>query len=326
MSKLTDILACPRCGTALRTLSCGACQVDYPTHDEVPWLVADPQSNRSEWRNRWQAALGELEARQKAARSALGATPSSATTARLNSLAEGYAQQHRALKSLLSSLALAKPADLETYLALKTRLPSQMGLTSYQANVFRDWCWGDSENSASHKSMHDLLNTGAPGSLLVLGAGAGRLAYDVHQSLEPELTVALEINPYLTTLLKKMADGAELELTEFPLAPITGANAALPRTLSAPATTAAGFEVVLADAMRPPFLPASFDAVITPWLVDVIEATPQALLTEVNRLLKPGGQWVFHGSLGFTGADVGENINLEELIEIAGGCGWKSVV
>ncbi|MFV2090133.1 MAG: methyltransferase domain-containing protein [Pseudomonadales bacterium] len=325
MSKLNDILACPRCGTALQALHCNGCQMDYPTHDGVPWLVADPPGIRSEWRNRWQAALADLESRQKAARDALDRTSSTAATERLSSLADGYTHQHHALRSLLSSLGLARPADLETYLALKTRLPSQMGLTSYQANVFRDWCWGGTENSASHDTISNLLAPMPPESMVVLGAGAGRLAYDLHQSLGPDLSVSLEINPYLTMLLKKLAGGDNVDLTEFPLAPSSGARSAIRRTLSAPAVAAEGFEVILADAMRPPFLPASFDVVITPWLVDVIDAEPRELLAEINQLLKPGGHWIYHGSVGFTRAQVAENINLEELLEMAADRGFTDI-
>ncbi|MGD8418614.1 MAG: class I SAM-dependent methyltransferase, partial [Pseudomonadales bacterium] len=319
----SDCLACPRCGNPLTELRCASCQLDFPRHDGVPWLVADPDATRFEWRNRWQLALKDLEKRQQTARSALGQDPTPQTRTRLDNLAAGYAAQHGALKKLLAPLGLARPANLETYLALKTRLPTSMGLLSYDANVFRDWVWGEAENQASLDAVSEALAGTSPRSMLVLGAGAGRLAYDLHQNLATELTVALELNPYLTTVAHRMAAGDELTLTEFPLAPSRGDRSAIERVLSSPAPARAGFEVVLADARRPPFLPGSFDVVLTPWLLDVIDTAPGTLLAQINGLLTDGGTWIYHGSVAFDRADVSENLNIEELTGLTTASGFE---
>ena len=318
------MLACPRCDTALNAFSCPSCQLQFPIHDDVPWLVPDPDATRFEWRNRWQMALQQLELRQRGAREAIANASVPAPRDRLTNLAVGYAAQHRALKGLLKSLGLARPADLTTYLALKTRLPPHMGLTSYNANVFRDWCWGDSENESSADAVRSVLGKQAVGSMLILGAGAGRLAYDLHRAPDrlERLTVALDINPYLTTILKKLVGGESLQQIEFPLAPKTGDGSAIERRLRAPEPLEDSFEVILGDALHPPFLAESFDVVLTPWLIDVLDAPPESLLHEVNRLLKPGGRWVFHGSLAFNRADVCDDINLEELKGLAEACGF----
>ncbi|MGE0624891.1 MAG: methyltransferase domain-containing protein [Pseudomonadales bacterium] len=325
MTALAERLACPRCSTPLAGLSCTACQVDFPVHENVPWLVADPDATRLEWRNRWQMVMADLDHRQRAARQALANDPGPATRARLDNLADGYAAQHRSLKTLLADLGLTKPADLETYLALKTRLPSRMGLMAYEANVFRDWCWGERENQASLDAVRRALGDGTPESVLVLGAGAGRLAYDVHASCAPGLTVALELNPLLTTITRRMASGETVTLTEFPLAPKAGARSALARSLQAPAPAGKGFEVVLADANRPPFQAGSFDVVLTPWLLDVIDTPTETMLALINSLLIPGGRWIYHGSLAFDRPDISANLNLDELVVLVGDSGFDSL-
>jgi hypothetical protein len=297
--------------------------VDFPTREGVPWLVADPKATRLEWKNRWQMALRDLEQQQQSARAGLNAAESSATKARLQALADGYAAQQRALKLLLADLGLAGNADLTTYLALKTRLPTQMGLMGYEANIFRDWVWGQAENEASLRTIQGALAGRKHDASLVLGAGAGRLAYDLHQSDTAPLTVALELNPYLTTLTRKLADGETLTLVEFPLAPASGANSAIARTLEAPNQADDGFEVVLADVMRPPFQAGSFDLIVTPWLLDVISGDSADLLGLVNRMLRSDGHWVFHGSLAFQRPDPAQNINLEELQELAVANGFE---
>ncbi len=321
--ELLERLACPRCEQALGDLNCPSCQVDFPVQEGVPWLVADTKAIRLQWKNRWQMALRDLEQRQQSARDALKRSESQAAATRLATLADGFAAQHRALKLLLADLGLAGSTDLTTYLALKTRLPSQMGLMAYEANVFRDWVWGHAENEASLSAIRSVLPTDRHDACLVLGAGAGRLAYDLHDALSPALTTAVELNPYLTTLTRKLADGEVVSLVEFPLAPDSGAHSAIHRTLEAPAPARAGFEVVLADVMRPPFQAGSFDLVVTPWLLDVIAGDTAALLALVNRMLNPGGHWVFHGSLAFQRPDPASNINLDELRELAGACGFE---
>jgi SAM-dependent methyltransferase/uncharacterized protein YbaR (Trm112 family) len=334
VSELTDILICPRCSEALAdTLACQGCGIAFPTYDGVPWLMPDPSSARLEWRNRWQMALADLERRHRAARDALAKNPSLSTRVRLEQLAEGYAAQQRSIRTLLKSLGLAQPADLETYIALKTRLPTALGLNSYEANVFRDWVWGTKENKAARTEVNRALLGLERQSVLVLGAGAGRLAYDLHQHPDEDLdngtgtgsTVALEINPYLAAVLQRMVAGDSLNLTEFPMAPRSGTCSAMERTLKAPSPVREGFEVVLADALHAPFAAGSFDVVITPWLLDVIDAKTTAVMAEVNRLLKPGGHWIYHGSLAFNRPDVVENVNLEELLELADDCGFENV-
>ena len=94
------------------------------------------------------------------------------------------------------------------HVALGTELPVSQGLTTYYPNLHRDWCWGDSENRASLEAVLSSLPAGAsPRRVLVLGAGAGRLAYDLHEALRPVLTVALDFNPLFMLALQRIVTG-----------------------------------------------------------------------------------------------------------------------
>lgn len=291
---------------------------------DVPWLFADPDAARADWRNRWQLALAELENQADTTFAAARRTDSETVRSRLTHLGDGQREHLGAVRALLEHLDLAKPAALNTYLALKTRLPPETGLFSYAANVFRDWCWGDQENAASVQAVTSALGDLQPERVLVLGAGAGRLAYDLHQQLEPALTVALDVNPYLTTLLRRLSRGESLELTEFPRAPVDGRAAAIRRKLTAPCPARDGFEVLLADALRAPFRPGSFDLVLTPWLLDVINVPAEEVLPQVNQLLCDGGRWLLHGSLAFEHPDPTFRHDLAELIEVARSAGFDN--
>ena len=96
-----------------------------------------------------------------------------------------------------------------------------------------------------------------------------------------------------------MFAGERLELYEFPVAPRDLASHALLRTLAAPRRAREGLHCVFADANSPPFAAGAFDTVVTPWLVDVIDADLAALAAVVNRLLAPGGRWLCTGTLFF---------------------------
>jgi hypothetical protein len=202
------------------------------------------------------------------------------------------------------------------HVALGTELPVTQGLTSYYPNLHRDWCWGEAENRASLDAVTGCLPAGAkPRRALVLGAGACRLAYDLHQALRPALTVALDFNPFFLLSAARILAGPALELYEFPIAPRTIADHALLRRHAAPEPPAAGFHLVLADASAPPFRAGQFDLVLTPWFIDVAGEPAARLLARINALLAPAGHWVNHGSLAFADAAPEDAWSLEELLE-----------
>jgi hypothetical protein len=151
--------------------------------------------------------------------------------------------------------------------------------------------------------------------LLVLGAGGGRLAYDLHQRLEPLATVALDLNPLLLLVTQAVASGETVTLTEFPLAPKRAEYSAITRTLAAPESARPGLQPVLADALRAPFPAHSFDAIVTPWFVDIVEAPFADTCARVNTLLADGGTWVSFGSLTFTSPEIDAALSFEEAVD-----------
>jgi hypothetical protein len=313
---LRELLACPRCDAPVTAVGqawrCAGCEVDFPRVAGIPWLFAEPNAALGEWRGRLHFSLQRLEReRQSAAAPLAGATLRPATRARLESLERATRDHAERLRALLAPLELEQhAASYETYLALRTRLPSDQGLTTYYANLHRDWCWGDAENDASFEVLSAALRDAPPNRVLVLGAGAGRLAYDLHVRTAAAVTVALDFNPLLSIVAAGVTRGRAIELYEFPLAP-RGDTAVL-RTLSAPAPARAGLEFVLADAHRPPFRRAAFDTVVTPWLVDILPERFDLTCARVNALLADGGRWLNFGSLSFHDSDPAARYGLDE--------------
>jgi hypothetical protein len=327
-----SLLACPRCeyprlAATAAGYRCERCAVEFPRVGGIPWLFAEPLASLGEWRSRTATTLQTL--RHESARlaaAAQSASISELTRRRLRQLA-GATQEHaRQLERLLLPvLTTARTASYETNLAFRAAAPWDHGLMTYAYNVHRDWSWGEAENEASLRIVVDALAGASPGKTLVLGAGAGRLAYDVHMHGGADATVVLDFNPFLLLLAREITTGGSVTLYELPLAPKSLDQCAVPRTLSAAEPCREGLHYVLADAQRPPFAPGSFDTVITPWLVDILPEPFEHLSRRVNALLRDGGRWINFGSLSFHVADPALQYSPEECVDIVGQTGFDAV-
>lgn len=320
---------CPGCrGASLQKdegdWSCPACGRSFPVTLGIPWLFREPARVIAEWRNRLAFYLGELALEQRIAESDLAAASRASTRERLRLLAQASAGQQRRVAELLAPLELVTgPSPEATQLAFATALPRNQTLGTYYPNLHRDWVWGEEENARSLEQVAQALGEIEGRRVLVLGAGAGRLAYDVHQSLKSALTVVLDINPLLLFTAQRMFAGDRIELYEFPLAPREPTDVAVLRVLSAPCASRAGLECVFADALDAPFAPGSFDAVLTPWLIDILDEDFARLPGRINRLLEKGGRWVSFGSLSFAQSRPARRYGIQEVRELIEAAGFK---
>ena len=331
MTDLASLLACPRCDkTPLEPndggFHCKACKVDFPELNGIPWMFAEPQATLGEWRGRLQFALQQLGHEIAGLEQELKDEQlHSLTRRRVERYKKALEYHRRALNKLLRPLELqALHGNYESYLALRTRLPADQGLNTYYANIHRDWAWGDEENQASLKQVRSVLHDHAElGKVLVLGAGAGRLAYDVHRDLNCETTVAMDFNPLLMLVLQAVTRGEKLKLYEFPMAPLALEDDAVLRKLTAPEIVDDAFQLVLGDALRAPFPDETFDTIITPWLIDIISDDLPVLAARINNLLVGNGRWVNFGSLAFAATQRARRYSPEEAKAIIAESGFS---
>ena len=327
-SPLDVLLQCPACRAAplsrrAEFLVCGSCSSRYPTLAGIPWLFADPDRALGEWRNRLTLYLEEFGAATRGAEADLAESIRPTTRARLTRLRDAYRAQSRLVAALLQPLNLVTmPLAQAAQQAFASRLPMGQDLHSYYANLHRDWVWGTEENEQSLALVAAALGAGRE-RVLVLGAGACRLSFDLHQQASNPLTIALDINPLLLFAAQQIIAGQSVALFEFPLAPRGIEDVAVERQLRAPAAARAGLELLFADAWQAPFAPQSFDGVITPWLVDIVDLDFASIAMHVNRLLVPGGRWVNFGSLAFPWRRPALRLSREELEPVLVEAGFK---
>lgn len=325
-----DLLCCPCCGgplAAAATLSCTACTLEFPSIGGLPWLFPSPGAALGEWRARVHAFLAELEAQAARYRSALTDDVTRASTrSRLKLLAAACSDHARRLRALLAPLVVEGGAAApELYRALRPALPTNQGLTGYYANLHRDWSWGEAENEAGYAFIDRALGAAPPGRTLLLGVGAGRLAYDLHLRRQPEVLLAADLNPLLLLAARRLYAGETVELYEFPLAPRDIESHAILRRLAAPGPVGPGLHLVFADVTHGPFAADAFDTVITPWLIDILDEDLAVFAARLNRWLRPGGRWVNSGSLAFQGDDPARRYALEEVRQLVEAAGFGAI-
>jgi hypothetical protein len=209
---------------------------------------------------------------------------------------------------------------------LHDRLPQRDGLASDYDSLLRDWGWESVENDSRVECVREVLperKVFKAGKLLTLGAGACRLAYDLHLRYAPELSVAVDVNPLPLLLASRVLHGETVVLHEFPIAPLKQGLVA--RACAAPAPLAADgapFALVLADALHAPFKAGSFDTVLTPWLLDAVPQNLADWARTVNRLLVKGGTWINTGPLAFRHRNEAWCYGEEEVLELVAANGF----
>lgn len=335
-NNLSELLACPRCDkTPLSSKDgnyrCDACKIDFPSLNDIPWLFAEPDASLGEWRNRLHFALQQLSNDAQRIKAELIADDLGPLTRRRLDLQMNAADEHRnMLREILSPVDIqSMQASYESYLALRTRLPIDQGIHTYYTNVHRDWAWGAAENTASLKQVKTVVKGGDGddshlGDTLILGAGACRLAYDIHMWLDTKRTVAVDFNPLLLLIAKSVMQGDQTQLYEFPIAPKSIDDFAVLRNLAAPESVREDFHLVFGDAMRPPCAAKSFDTVVTPWIIDIVNEDLPTQAARINNLLKPGGRWINFGSLAFEHPDRSRRYSAEETVSIVEQAGFTA--
>jgi len=346
-------MACPNCGDALLTsaatgrkradqlpesIHCKTCEIEYPTvnygHASIPWMFPDSELAHLEWSARYRGFLQQVSNEHNSLNRALN--DSRLTTVgrqRVKHTLRAKREQRRQISDLLAPIGLDAD-DLVPAMThvLEQSLPKNQGLLSYHDNVFRDWAWNNGENEALLSGVEGLLAADprdSLGALLTLGAGAGRLSYDIHRLFAPDLSVLLDLNPLLLSLAAKIIQGDEVKLYEFPIAPIDADATAVLQKCAAPEqieiSDGGNFRFVLGDAARPPFAAGSFDTVVTPWLIDILPDDLRHFLPQINKLLPVGGLWVNTGSLAFFNADPCCRYSEKEVFELVESNGFDIV-
>ncbi len=322
---LLKLLACPSTGEPLSlsddVLISESGNIQYPLISGVPWLLPNPQNSLVDWGAKLnhfnQVLLSEIKGLESSLKHATGASEH-----RMQRLLAGKQHFLRRVSELLVPVVSAPMASKKIYDTLRDRAPTTQNLLSYEANLYRDWVWGEEENRLTAEIVSQKLDAANVDKLLVLGAGAGRLALDMHRTWEPNITVATDINPLLVMAAEYLLQDKTLQFVEFPLQPRNSDCAAIGHEIKGEPKPE-NFHFVFSDATKPSFQREAFDTVVTPWFVDIQPLEFGRFLRQLNQYMPKGGKWVNFGSLVFNQNRDSLCYSIDEVQEIAARQGFK---
>lgn len=305
-------IRCPNCGSsaqqgfAFDKLHCSHCGTQHFSLGDVPCLFPVGEHHKLIWQH-------QTASLQYMAQQGLAALHESLSRYDLT----------KTTRQRLSEIQTACQLNLDTIVSLLHRhgidpIPDeQLGqmnpgdLSEYFDLLLRDWAW-DSTTEATPENTSALARILAaiqklpakPTRILVLGAGAGRLSWDLHVKLKPDYTVALDSNPLLLAAADELIHQRQsIAIGEFKNFPQLGFQHAQSWLLEPPADAdnlRATWFPLGANVWQLPFLNESFDLIITPWFIDVNGGDVRDLIAVIHEKLMPGGHWLNTGPLLFT--------------------------
>jgi SAM-dependent methyltransferase len=159
-----------------------------------------------------------------------------------------------------------------------------------------------------------------------MGAGACRLAYDIHLRYADAEIMVTDLDPVLFTAAHAVTHGEPLSIREANLEMGDLSQAVREWSLAVPhgPVDDARFHFLIADAVDPPLSPGVFDTVLTPWFIDQGPEDVRDLISTLHRMLKPGGRWVNLGPLKYDlDVPVSRRYAREELFDLATRAGFR---
>jgi SAM-dependent methyltransferase len=324
--KLRDHVACVRCAGPLdvdaETIACERCAQAYGRVGRIPILLPRPDDHLKAWRQQLATLSKQGEHTLSALEGELKRPGLSASgETRLRALSRALADQVQDIVSIVGP-ALGGPLENEA-----NALPR--GVVEYIQFLYRDWGWesaSNSENARALAALRPLIGSAALGRTIVLGAGACRLAYDLHREFRASETAVLDIDPFLFTIAEAVVRGEPVQLTESTANVQELAQVAKTWLLRAPAGPLAEseFQFFLANALAPPFGDHLFDTVVTPWFIDQVSGELLPFFERVRRLLKPGGRFINSGPLLYPAeAPLARRHCREEIFELLAQAGFR---
>lgn len=315
LNGIQSLLICPRCGaTAAEGLnvqgaSCGPCNLRFFSLNGLPCWFPNGEQQRVIWQDLYAKLeeekkqlehLHELESRF------IGLLP--ATKQRLD------VDRRARLKRLESVATILENSGLQPLLNSSLQNLRPAGFVQYYELMLRDWAWFNAEDANRQDENRLMLqqivaltqtdSSFKPRRILVLGAGAGRLSWDLYNHWTPELLVTVDHNPLLAYTAKHLIrDMGSFTLWEVARHDTAREAMEIAWDLTVPQFpgqhSSRNFHVLAADAWNLPLAPGSFDLIVTPWFIDIVGGDFKDLLGKLQPVLRPEGYWLNYGPLKY---------------------------
>ncbi len=290
--------ACPACKQPLRDMTCTACARTYPAPSGIPVLLTAHERHLAD------SFVDALQHGRHA-----GARAERFRGAGNGDRAVAEAGSRQFFDDVVSALApVVEPRALGA-IVLDGRNLASPAYGDALPYVLRDWAY--TETSEAELGVIDdraraLLPDGPLGCALVLGAGAGRTAWNLRDRFAE--VVAIDMSFAMAYAFGRIHHGG-LTLWENHLrtdsVPTFTRYALAPRAPTRP--PAGAFEFWVATAADLPVADHSVDVVCCFYFLDVIRIS--TLAAEIRRVLRPGGRIINIGPLAYHHDEVLEHLD-----------------
>lgn len=313
-------LRCPDCAGTLHLdgqLCCDHCGNRFPLLGDIPLLMPRPEEMVGMWQNRF-ANFVQGQQRNIQANLQLIESPT----------------LYPPLRERLKTITRARTENLRTVIDLMNPLQKlgpgvppvsntdALGSFVLLVYLLRDWGWDTDEVDILCNTVIGSLPAGLePDSLLVLGSGACRDSFNLHHHFHCQRTVSVDIAPLMLLGAQRVVSGGELNLYQIQPNNVRNARDNVSYwPLRAPHRPAHDFLYLFADATRMPFADGSFQAVLTPFIIDAVGEDLRTFVPRIHRLLQPGGYWANFGAMTFL---PGFSYTAEEVLAIVRDSGFR---
>lgn len=332
-------MICPKCKAAFTTfasaseqMECHACKQCYPNvASGIPVLMADPGTYLAKLFLNYERYLREQDAELKRLASQTRAGKGRADTLlRMQTAIRHNSAYIRTIqRSLLPHLSVSSVTDV-------------MGTTEVLPHIAtwdylrRDWCWypeGELEVRTIEAFVLNAMSDYAiaPQSAVVIGAGAGRIAWDLSERLEfvyaidASFTMAYQFHDLFESNIsffeincENIYDVADaVRPLEATLAPDEGSEYRAKHRR-------ARLAYFVADGLNVPVADHSVSAVVSVYFTDLVPIA--RYMDEVQRLLAPGGLFIHFGPLEYRLPDVNDALSAQEIREVFKGHSFAIVL
>lgn len=317
---------CPGCGASLSEaraeggwLDCAGCERRYPlVRGRIPVLMPDPVLYLACLYLQHDRYLRRQASRIAALRAAVDRYPERAQV--LAEIADALDWNRALIEAAAAELAsYLTPVDLTRALDA----PSFVAYSTTLEYLERDWCWlpaGEEELGATLGAMLGCIEEHAPGlgSVLVLGAGTGRIAWELTErfqrvyALDAALTMAQRFHDvmdggvsFYAVSTCSMVSSADLvrRREAVPVSPGAAAGGALPRS--------GDLSYLVGDLAALPLPAGSAAVVASVYCTDVMPL--DCYLDELNRVIEPGGLFLHFGPLEYHFDDISRHLSAAEV-------------
>ena len=320
---------CPTCGAGLdpvptaEGIICARCRQRYPLiGDRIPILFREPQKYLTKFAVQLERYLSFREQESEEFRNQVrrGHSRSQLFDAILSAIKEN----NRLVRNLRDSI-VAK-ITIDDLLALVGDTTATLQYATTLEYLHRDWCWlpeAERELQEIETVLFESVrrHSAGQGAALVLGAGAGRIAWDLCSlvdhvyATDSSLAMAYQFYSLLAgdivsysirTIDVYRSDDMVTRLVASMSAPGAGDHR-LERDDSK-------FSYFVCDALQVPLPAQSASVIASVYFTDLVHLGP--LVREISRILQPGGIFIHFGPLDYHFPEVVNHLAAEEIKRI----------